>query len=147
MDMHVPLLVSPDSLTWLHDDLTNAAQTVSRIAGQAETLTALGGWRGGAEHAFASAARTAGAHCDAVSRRLRADAVRVDRLAEELADEFRVLQRLEDELVAAVHELARRAVEDTTGEATAAYEQVRHLLPTQLSPHLRTVASTIRHLL
>ena len=93
MDMHIPLLVSPGSLGRLHDDLADAATTVGRIAGQAEALAALGGWRGGAEHAFASAARTAGARCDAVSRRLQADAVRVDRLAEQLADEFRVLRQ------------------------------------------------------
>jgi hypothetical protein len=147
MDLHLPLLVSPTGLTRLHDDLAGAAQTVGRIAGQAEALATLDGWRGGAEHAFAAAARTAGARCDAVSRRLRADAVRVDRLAEELADELRALQHLEDELVATVHELARRALEDATGEATAAYESVRHLVPSHLSPHLRTVASTIRHLL
>lgn len=147
MDIDIPLLVSPHSLTRLHDDLAAASRTVARIGGQAEQVAALGGWRGAAEHAFATAARTAGAQCDALAHRLNADAVRVDRLAEELVDEFRELQHLEDELVDAVHELARRVADDTTGEAAAAYARVRHLLPEHLSPHWRSLASTIGHLL
>jgi hypothetical protein len=147
MDMHLSLLVSPGSLSRLHDDLTSAATTVGRIASHTEALAGASGWHGAAEHVFAAKARSAGAQCEAVSRRLQADAARVDRLAEELVDEFRVLQQLEDQLVGLVHELARRALEDTTGEATEVYERVRHLLPAHLSPHWRSVASTIGHLL
>ncbi|BEP15130.1 hypothetical protein acdb102_34410 [Acidothermaceae bacterium B102] len=147
MDIDIPLLVSPSSLSRLHDDLAAAALRVGRIAGQVEQVAAQGGWRGGAERAFATAARTAGAQCDVLARRLSADAARVDQLAEELIDELHELQCMEDELLDAVHELARRVLADTTGQAAAAYERARHLLPAHLSPHWRAVASTIRGLL
>jgi hypothetical protein len=147
MSMDIPLLVSPHSLTSLSDDLRAAARRVAQVGDRAAQVAALNGWRGGAEHAFASAARTAGAQCATLSRRLGADAVRVDRLADELVAELAVIGRLEDELVAAVHELARRAADDATGEAAAVYARVRHLLPDHLSPRWRDVGATLGHLL
>jgi hypothetical protein len=145
--MDLPLLVTPGSLTQLHVDLAAASLRVGRIAGQVVEVADMTGWRGGAEHAFATAARTAGAQCDLLARRLRADAVRVDRLAEDLIDELRVLQHLEDEIVDAVEDLARKAFEDPSGDAAAVYERVRRMLPDHLSPLWHGFASTIGHLL
>ncbi len=145
--MDIPLLVSPDSLTGLRDELAAASRTMGQIAAHAEQAARQGGWSGPAEQLFAAAARTTGARCDALARRLGADAARVDRLADELTHELAAIQRLEDALVDAVRDLGRRAAQDVTGDAAAAYEKVRHLLPDHLSPRWRTVASSIGDLL
>ena len=145
--MENPLLASPAGLTSLSDDLRAAARRVAQVGDRAAQVAALGGWQGGAEHAFATAARTAGAQCDALSRRLGMDAARVARLAEELSDELDYLDRLEVRAEEEMEEYARRLRGDVLEGARETYERIRRLLPVHRSPLWRDLASPLRGLL
>jgi hypothetical protein len=142
-DMDLPLLVSPDSLSRLHDNLADASRQVGRIAGHAELLATDGDWQGAAHDAFASAARTAGAQCLVVSRRLAVDAARVEELETELLLRLAELYRLERDVLGALHRLATAVSDEVTGDARALLDGVGRHLPGRGSPHWHDVASTL----
>lgn len=145
--MELPLLVSPQRLEQLREQLSATSAQLGRIAGQVGQLggshSAGGSWQGNAQRSFAAAAQAAAARCLELSRRLAADAARVERLAEQLAAELAVLHRLEHEVMGALHRLALRAVDDTSGEARSLYDRVRQRLPAHGSPQWRQVAATL----
>ncbi len=141
--MDLPLLVSPDKLHRLRDELSATAGQLGRIADQADRLGLDNGWRGGAQRSFALASQAAGARCRELSQRLASDAARVERLEDQLAAELAVLHRLEHEVMGALHRLAVRAVDDVTGEARSLYDRVRSRLPGHGSPGWRDVASSL----
>ena len=145
--MEIPLLASPAGLSSLSDDLRAAARRVAQVGDRAAEVAALGGWQGGAEHAFATAARTTGAQCDLLARRLGTDAARVARLAEELSDELDYLDRLEERAEEQMEEFARRLKGDVLDEARETYDRIRRLLPVHRSPLWRDLASPLRDLL
>lgn len=141
--MDLPLLVSQRSLGRLRDQLTAAAGQLGRVAAEVDGVALQVGWRGNAQRAFAAVAASTGRHCLELSARLLIDAARVERLEAELAAELAVLRRLEHEVLGALHRLAARAVDDTTGEARSLYDRVRQRLPGSGSPRWRDLASTL----
>jgi uncharacterized protein YukE len=143
--MDLPLLVSPDKLRQLHDELAASASQLGRIADQTERLGAAQGWEGSAQRGFLGATQATGARCRELSRRLASDAARVERLEEQLAAELAVLYRLEQEVLGALHRLAARAIDDISGEARSLLDQVRARLPGSGSPGWRNVASSLVH--
>jgi uncharacterized protein YukE len=141
--MDLPLLVSPDKLAQLRDELSATAGQLGRIADQADRLGLQDGWEGGAQRSFASASHAAAMRCRELSRRLASDAARVERLQEQLAAELAVLHRLEHEVLGALQRLAVRAVDDVTGEVRSVYDRFRGALPGRGSPGWRDVASSL----
>ncbi|MDX6210941.1 MAG: hypothetical protein QOF82_28 [Frankiales bacterium] len=141
--MDLPLLVSPDKLRRLHDELSATAATLGQIAEQAEQVGLDGGWQGGAQRSFSASTLSAAGRCRELSRRLASDAARVGRLEEQLAAELAVLHRLEHEVLGALHRLAVRALDDVTGEARSLYDRVCPRLPAHGSPGWRDVASSL----
>lgn len=143
--MQLPLLVSPDALRRLHDELADSAGQLGHIADQTADLGATRGWEGRAQSAFLSASQTAAERCRELSSRLASDAARVARLEEQLAEELAVLHRLEHEVLGALHRLAARALDDVTDDARSLLDRVRARLPGPGSPGWRDVAGTLIH--
>lgn len=137
------LLVSPDRLARLRDQLTATAGQLAAVAERVEQLGRGQGWRGDAQQAFDGATSRLGGQCAELARRVRADADRVERCRGQLADELAVLRRLEHEVLGTLHRLAGRFADDVTGRVRQVYDDVVRRLPTPGSPDWRPLASRL----
>jgi hypothetical protein len=137
------LLVSPDRLGRLRDQLTATAGHLASIAERVEQLGREPGWQGEAQRAFAGQALRTGVRCSELARRLRCDAGRVERCREELADELAALRRLEHEVLGSLHQLAGRLAGDVTGHLRQVYDDVVRRLPSPGSPDWRPLAARL----
>ena len=117
------LFVSPDRLARLRDQLTSSAGQLASLADRVEQLGRADGWHGEAQQAFAAAADRTGRQCAELARRVRADAVRVERCRGQLADELAVLRRLEHHVFSTLHRLAGRLADDVTGRVHQVYDE------------------------
>ena len=137
------LLVSPDRLSRLRDQLAATARQIGALAERVEQLGRDDGWQGTAQRAFAAGARSAAARCRELSGRLRADAARVEHCEEQLVAELAVLHRLEHEVLGTLHRIAGRLGSDLTGRLRGVYEDVVRRLPVPGSPDWRPLATQV----
>jgi uncharacterized protein YukE len=137
------LFVTPDRLARLHDQLTGCAGQLAAVAERVDQLGREPGWQGDAQRAFAAQALRVGGHCAELARRVRADAGKVERCAEQLAEELAVLRRLEHEVLGTLHRLAGRLLDDVTGHVRQVYDDVVRRLPSPGSPDWRPLAADL----
>jgi uncharacterized protein YukE len=137
------LLVSPDRMFRLRDQLTGCAGQLAAVAERVGQLGGDPGWQGDAQRAFARQGLRVGDECTELARRLRADAARVEHCGEQLAEELAVLRRLEHEVLATLHHLAGRLVSDVTGHVRQVYDDVVRRLPSPGSPDWRPLAARL----
>ena len=137
------LLVSPDRLARLRDQLNRCAGQLAAVAERVDQLGRQPGWQGDAQLAFAAQALRVGGRCAELGRRVHSDAAKVERCAEQLAEEFAVLRRLEHEVLGTLHRLAGRLVDDVTGNVRRVYDDVVRRLPSPGSPDWRPLAADV----
>jgi uncharacterized protein YukE len=137
------LLVSPERLSRLRDQLASTAAQLAATAERVEQLARDDGWQGSAQRAFATGARSASSRCRELSRRLQTDARRIEHCHEQLVTELAVLRRLEHEVLGTLHRIAGRLTDDLTGRLRGVYDDVVGRLPVSGSPDWRPLAARL----
>ena len=138
------LLVTPDRLARLRDQLTGCACQLAAVAERVDQLGREPGWQGEAQRAFAAQAREARRSLrragEAPPRR-RAHGRALRRAAR--GGSLPVLRRLEHEVLGTLHRLAGRLVDDVTGHVRRVYDDVVRRLPSPGSPDWRPLATDL----